>query len=160
MAQGQTVAPPISPTQTPQAGATRKIFVGHTIQDIYIRDGKHYGPGTVELPYGTDKDVENFNDFVKCVRRVQATREPEHRVNLDAVDTPPPKQLTQATAEELRAALAALGQSVDSVVSPANAPAEPAPIVTPAPLPITPVATQFVPTGAQSGSKPVEPPKA
>jgi len=154
MAQGQIV-PPISPVQNPVAGATRKVFLGHTVQDIYIRGGKHYGPGTVELPYGTDKDVEDFNDFIACVRRVQETREPEHRVNLDAVDTPQPKQLSQATAEELRAQLAALGQPVEgSTVSdtPATDPA-----ATPAPLPITPLATQFTPTGAQSGSTPATP---
>jgi len=151
--------PPISPVQKPVAGATRKVFLGHTVQDIYIRGGKHYGPGTVELPYGTDKDVEDFNDFVACIRRVQETREPEHRVNLDAVDTPQPKQLSQATAEELRAQLAALGQPVEGSTVRAAPVTDPA-LTTPAPLPITPVATQFTPTGAQSGSKPADPPKA
>lgn len=148
----------VAPVSTP--GATRKLFVGHTVQDIYVRGGRHYGPGTVELPYDTDKAVEAFNDFVKCVRRVQNARAPEHRVNLDAIDTPPPKQLTQATAEELRAALAAIeGPSTNSVINANTAPAT-TPVGTAPIAPSAPATQQFIPSASfvPTSAAPTPPP--
>lgn len=74
---------------------TRKIFLGHTVRDVYLAFGQHWGPGVVDVP-NSIADV-----LAESVRRVSRGRREEDRVNPEGPAPPRPVQLDKASDEEL-----------------------------------------------------------
>jgi hypothetical protein len=78
---------------------TRRVFFGHTNDDVYIAFGRHWGPGEADVPNNVAAHLE------PSIKRAQLERHPDLRID---PSKPSPRRnvsLTEASDAELRAIL-------------------------------------------------------